>query len=45
MASNVTRRLFSTTTRRMVDQTLKAESKRNPETMVRPFFLLRPSSH
>lgn len=42
MASHVTRRLFSSTTRRMADQTLKNESKRNPETMVRdPDF--RPS--
>ena len=40
MASHITRRLFSTTTRRMADQSLKDESKRNPETMVRfPFFL------
>ncbi|KAJ3496642.1 hypothetical protein NLG97_g2499 [Lecanicillium saksenae] len=34
MASHVARRLFSTTTRRMADQSLKAESKRNPETLI-----------
>ncbi|KAJ4153962.1 hypothetical protein LMH87_010427 [Akanthomyces muscarius] len=34
MASHITRRLFSTTTRRMADQSLKDESKRNPETMI-----------
>lgn len=44
MASHITRRLFSTTTRRMADQSLKDESKRNPETMVRPFFFFL-SSH
>lgn len=38
MASNVTRRLFSTTARRMADSNLKTESKRNPETLVRFFF-------
>lgn len=40
MASNVTRRLFSTTARRMADGSLKAESKRNPETLVRSILSL-----
>lgn len=35
MASHVTRRLFSTTARRFADESLKNESKRNPETYVR----------
>lgn len=45
MASHITRRLFSTTTRRMADQSLKDESKRNPETMVRFPFFPSSSSH
>ena len=35
MASVVSRRFFSTTARRMAQETLKNESKRNPETIVR----------
>ena len=35
MASQISRRLFSTTARRMQGDTLQKESKRNPEIMVR----------
>lgn len=44
MASRIAARAFSTTARRMNEQALKKETKRNPETMVRQKSRSRPAA-